>query len=187
MEIPTLVVLAEVVRCHQVCRMKNNVRKLKRRLEEDPGGRTDPIPPGPFPKYKIQEKCGNCKPCRKEECHECEVCTSQVRGSRTNPPGPQKAACLAADRSCSLWISPPPPPSSYTSSVAGEVTKDSLAKCTQDIEKQMDKLTTATADVLSAVKNAGGGGWPSRPDLTKKNLEATLEGYQNLWDDLKER
>ena len=180
-------VLADVVRCHEVFRVKNNMRKLKRRLEKDPGERPDPIPPGPFPTYKIQEKCGDCEPCKKEECHECEVCTSQVRGSRTNPPGPQEAACLAADRMCSLWISLPLPPSSCNSSVVGEVTNYSLAKYTQDVEKQMEKLMMATADVVSAVKNAGGGRWSKRPDLTEGNLEATLEGLQDTWDELKQR
>ena len=161
--------------------------KLKRRLEEDPGERPDPIPLGPFPKYKIQEKCGDCKLCKKEECHECKVCISRVRGLRNNLPGPQETACIAADRMCSLWFSPPLPPSSCNSSMVGEVTKDSLAKCTQDIDKQMDKLMTATADVMSAIRNAGGRRWSKRPDLTEGNLDATLGGLQDTWDELKER
>ena len=133
-------VLADVIRCHEVFRVKNNMRKLKRRLEEDPGERPDPIPPGPFLTCKIQEKCGDYEPCKDEECHE-----------------RKEAACLDADRMCSQWIPPPLAPSSYDSSMVGEVTKDSLAKYTQDVEKQMDKLRTATADVVSTVKNTRGG------------------------------
>ena len=187
METPTSVLLADVVQCHKVFRLKNNLRKLKRRLEEDPGERPEPFPPGPFLKYKIQEKCGDCMPCKMEECHECDVCSSRSRGSRANLPGPQEVACIAADRMCLLWISPPLPPSSYTSSMASEVTKDSLTKCTQDVEKQMDKLMTATADVMSTAKNAGGKRWSKRQDLTEGNLEATLEGYQDTWYELKQR
>ena len=163
------------------------MRKLKRRLEEDPGERPEPIPPGPLPRYRIEEKCGSCEHCKKEECHECEVCASRARGSRAHQPGPQEVACPAADRMCLRWKSPPLPPSSYASSVLGEVTRNSLRKCTQDVEIQMDKCVTATADVVTAIKNAGGGSWPKRPDLTEGNLEVILDRYQDLMEDMKQR
>ena len=79
------------------------------------------------------------------------------------------------------------PPSSYTSSVASNVTGDSLKKCTEEIEAQMDKLVTATADVVVAIKNVGSGRWPKRPDLTEENLKATLEGHQDTVEDLKQK
>ena len=58
---------------------------------------------------------------------------------------------------------------------------------TPPAEKQMEKLVTATVDVVTAIKNAGGGSWPKRPDLTEVNLEVTLDGYQDLMEDMKQR
>ena len=83
--------------------------------------------------------------------------------------------CLAADWMCSQWKSTPLPPLSYTSSVISEATRDSLKKCMKEVEEQMDKLVTA--EIVVAIKNAGSGRWPKRPDLIEENLEAKLDGY----------
>ena len=68
------------------------------------------------------------------------------------------------------------------SSIYGEVTPDNLARGSEELAAQQEKMTGATTKILAVVSEVGVGPWDSSPGLTKRLLPDWL-GKQEDWGD----
>ena len=99
MRLTDTVRLTDTTRHQEEFRLNRVMRRLKKMLEEDTGVRPQPIPQGPPLRYRVKKNCGECNPCKKEECRLGEAGTGRAKDM----------ACLAADRRC-VQGKPLPPP-----------------------------------------------------------------------------
>ena len=175
-DIPEKVLQADKERHYEEYKFLNFVRKLKKRLREETGARPQPmLDPAMMWPNPPAERCGDCQGCLEVKCRMCVNCLAMgVTTRRTTEPA---LCCGAPSRRCEKWL-PPATPAMSASSIVSDVNADSIRIHTQKMEDQMDKLGKSTYDLIVEIKNAGGGPWGERNDLSETTLKQWLELQQ---------
>ena len=185
---------ANTTRYQEYPRMVKLEKKLIKKLLEELG----PRPAIPelvlrpnLPESQTRNRCRSCEPCKAPAYGACRPCHEEGRSITRvrNMEGEDSDECQSEQRRCMTWPKPPPSPSSSwgASSLASAATAENLLAGTGELKDRQDKLSRATAALIVAVKEAGGGQWDAEPGLTEEALRGWLGEQEDRIEDPKER
>ena len=188
MSLPEAVAKAEVT--HSICKFnyRTKLRRLKKKLDEDPGSRPAGLPNPHFNK----DRCGTCSSCQKDECGSCPSCLAQGPAQRTRNTASYQAlrACSGGENWCSTWN----PREGFiagsfksVTSIVSSTTGDTLRNAVNQLEEGHEEVKRSTMVLKQTVLVSQEGPWPAYPELTAERLLEKLEDQQDEVDDIKER
>ena len=125
--------------------------RILRRLSEPDLPLPPPLPRTPVPRH-ARVRCGRCTGCKTRTCGLCEGCK-------------HRQACTDEARNCESWQDPDDVPSSYparegsVASGASTFTAEKLVEDKARLEDSLRKLQHATVELITAIRDAGGGPW----------------------------